>query len=69
MTNAATLTKGETMRLTDNQLKTAAADIAAKTTKQQITLQINYYNQPNTINNYSQLDDLYAHQMALRFKD
>ena len=56
-------------RLTDNQIKTAGADLARKVSKNELLAQINYYNQPSIINNHGQLDDLYVHMYALGFKD
>ena len=56
-------------RFTNNQVQTAAADLARLLSKSQIQNQISYYNQPQAIDNYAQLDDLYIHQAALKFKD
>lgn len=55
-------------RLTDNQIKSAATDLALKVSRKSLQDQIDYYNKPGVIQTYAQLDDLYVHQIALKFK-
>ena len=54
-------------RMTDRQIKTAAANLARQLTAAQIATQVAYYAGLVTMT-ATQLDDWYIHQLAMTFK-